>query len=65
MAGIGAQQPGLAGRRLGQEIARDIAGRQADGTHRRNADMGQVLADPGAISNTRSTGVVTSVTVVS
>jgi len=47
MAGIRAQQAGAARRRLGQQIARDIARRQAHGPHGGDADMGQVLADAG------------------
>ena len=48
MARIGAQQLVLAGRRRGEQIAAHIARRQAQAAHRRDADMGEVLAHAGA-----------------
>ncbi len=48
MAGIGAKQPRFSRRRRRQQIAGDIARRQADGAHRGNANMGQILAHAGA-----------------
>ncbi|KAI3483332.1 hypothetical protein L1887_53787 [Cichorium endivia] len=46
MRGIGADQPGLPGRRPGQQVTADITCRQAAGTQAGKHQVGEVLADP-------------------
>ena len=44
MRGVGAHQPGLAGRGLGQQVAAHIPGRQAQAAQAANHHVGKVLA---------------------
>ncbi|KAK0330019.1 hypothetical protein LTR94_034499, partial [Friedmanniomyces endolithicus] len=50
MGRVGADQPRLAGRRDGADIAGGIGGRQAGGAQARNHDLREILAHAAAVA---------------
>ena len=49
MRSIGTDQSGFARRRVGQDVARDLAGRHADTTQAGDHELGEILTDTTAL----------------